>query len=193
MGSKIKGENPPSRPVTDTDPEGAALWSLATRDVRPARKSRAHISSENIEKENKIPKRSRTVFRRVEREERLAAPTHGAFGLPGLPACPATRGRRRKVFVIEARLDLHGYTRDRAHGVLVRFLEAAQTEGKRCVLVITGKGRNRVDGLEEGVLRRHVPEWLAMAPLRSIVLETRSAHPRDGGTGALYVRLRKNQ
>ena len=47
---------------------------------------------------------------------------------------------RRGRLPVEARLDLHGYTQDQAHGALDHFLGEAQARGLRCVLVITGKG-----------------------------------------------------
>lgn len=202
MDSKIKGENRPEHPRESADPEGAALWSLATRDVKPVRKSRTHIAKEATDKKQKTKTQthqtlsskapSRTVFRRLTPQNPgpTPPPPRKTASDPSVPSC-APRGRRRRTFEVEARLDLHGHTRARAHSVLIRFLERAHAEGKRDLLIITGKGRNRTDGLEEGVLRRHVPEWLKMPPLRDIILETSSAHPRDGGTGALYVRLRK--
>ncbi len=95
----------------------------------------------------------------------------------------------------EARIDLHGMTLDRAHPALIRFILGAHGKGLRLVLVITGKGKTRdVDGpipVMKGVLKHHVPQWLAMAPLRGIVLQTAPANVRHGGTGALYVYLRR--
>ena len=56
------------------------------------------------------------------------------------------------------------------------------------MLVITGKG-----GVEGGVLRRHVPFWLALPGLRAFVLAVEPAHIAHGGEGALYVRLRRGR
>ena len=52
--------------------------------------------------------------------------------------------------VPQARLDLHGMTQDQAHTALVSFMADAQADGKRCVIVITGRGRISEGG---GVLR----------------------------------------
>ena len=93
------------------------------------------------------------------------------------------RGRHK----IEARLDLHGMTQDEAHRVLLGFIRAARAAGKRCVLVITGRGR-----LGGGVLKAAVPRWLDEAEFRPHLLAVASARPRDGGGGALYVMLRRN-
>lgn len=95
----------------------------------------------------------------------------------------------------EGRLDLHGLTLDRAHPMLTQFILSAHGNGKRLVLVITGKGKQRDDGgpipVRFGVLRHQVPQWLALSPLSSAVLQITQAHDRHGGGGAYYVYLRK--
>lgn len=97
----------------------------------------------------------------------------------------------------EARIDLHGMTLDRAHPALMRFVMSSQQQGRRLVLVITGKGRNRDDSgpipVRHGVLRHQVPQWLSMPPLASVVLQVSPAHISHGGAGAYYVYLRRNR
>jgi DNA-nicking Smr family endonuclease len=96
---------------------------------------------------------------------------------------------------IDARLDLHGMTQQAAHGLLSRFLKQAQADGARLVLVITGKGRPGAEtdhGDERGVLRRAVPAWLSAAEMRPYVVGFGEAAPPHGGTGALYVRIRRH-
>jgi DNA-nicking Smr family endonuclease len=88
---------------------------------------------------------------------------------------------------VEARLDLHGMTQDEAHRALLGFIRAARVAGKRCVLVITGRGR-----IGGGVLKAVVPRWLDEAEFRPHLLAIATAQPRDGGAGALYVMLRRN-
>ena len=90
-------------------------------------------------------------------------------------------------------LDLHGMTQAAAHAALMRFLHRSQSAGYRLVLVVTGKGRPE-DGLrpgDRGVLRRMVPHWLGLPEARAVVLGWDQAGPRQGGAGALYVRLRR--
>ena len=95
----------------------------------------------------------------------------------------------------EGKLDLHGMTLERAHPALTRFILNAQSQGKRLVLVVTGKGKQRDDGgpipVRFGVLRHQVPQWLSMPPLSPAVLQVTQAHLRHGGGGAYYVYLRK--
>lgn len=97
----------------------------------------------------------------------------------------------------EGRLDLHGMTLDRAHPALNRFILAAHQNGKRLVLVITGKGKMRDEGgpipVRHGVLRHQVPQWLSMPPLNGVVLQVSQAHISHGGGGAYYVYLRRQR
>jgi len=97
----------------------------------------------------------------------------------------------------EAKIDLHGMTLDRAHPALTRFILSAQAQGKRLVLVVTGKGKERDDGgpipVRFGVLRHQVPQWLSMPPLSSAILQISESHLRHGGGGAYYVYLRKSR
>ncbi len=102
-----------------------------------------------------------------------------------------TRGK----LVPETRIDLHGMTLNIAQPVLTRFLLQARAEGRRLVLVITGKGREGGPDaplpVRPGALRHNVPHWLHMPPLNQIVLQIRPAHRRHGGEGAYYVYLRR--
>ena len=86
---------------------------------------------------------------------------------------------------VDRRLDLHGLTAARAESRLVQFIETAVRDGCRCVLVITGKGA--------GILRGHVPGWLKRQPLSPHILALAEARSHDGGSGALYVLLRRQR
>lgn len=114
--------------------------------------------------------------------------THGHA--PGLERQMSSRLKKGRV-VIEGRIDLHGHSQDQARRALDAFIAGAAAAGRRCVLVITGKGSGRDDGT--GVLRRVVPWWLNVAPNRERVLAFSYAAPRDGGEGALYVLLRRQR
>jgi len=89
---------------------------------------------------------------------------------------------------IEARIDLHGMTQDEAHRALAAFIRGARATGKRCVLVITGRGR-----AGGGILKSAVPRWLDEPEFRPHLLAIATAQPRDGGNGALYVMLRRTR
>lgn len=97
----------------------------------------------------------------------------------------------------EARIDLHGMTMAQAHPELVSFILGSQSLGRRLVLVITGKGKDRDNGrpipTRHGVLRHQVPQWLALPPLSHVILQVTPAHLKHGGHGAYYVYLRRSR
>jgi DNA-nicking Smr family endonuclease len=94
---------------------------------------------------------------------------------------------------IDARIDLHGLTQAEAFAQLIAFLRRARRDGARTVLVITGKGgAEDGDASPRGVLRRQVPLWLSSSGLREAVIAFAPAAAEHGGTGALYVRLRRS-
>lgn len=121
-----------------------------------------------------------------------------AQSLAGLDKRKAQRLRRGQL-AVEAELDLHRHTVAEAHRALTRFLADAQAGGKRCVLVITGKGddgeaRHRPwNETPSGVLRREVPRWLSEPGSRARVVAWHPARPQHGGVGALYVLLRRRR
>lgn len=86
----------------------------------------------------------------------------------------------------EGRLDLHGMTQDAAHTALEAFILRMHAEGRRHLLIITGKGPGG-----DGVLKRAVPQWLNSASLRPLLLGFEHAPKKLGGEGALLVLLRK--
>ncbi len=104
---------------------------------------------------------------------------------------------------IEARLDLHGHSVERARMSLLGFLQSSRERGHRNVLVITGKGasaftRHTLHSTDifqaperQGRLRAEFPHWMAQREFSSHVIGFQPAHPRHGGGGAFYVRLKR--
>jgi len=105
-----------------------------------------------------------------------------------------TRMKRGKLRP-DGRIDLHGMTLAQAHPALTGFILSSAAQGRRLVLVITGKGRPRDDNAPmpfgAGLLRRQVPLWLGQAPIAPHILQIAPAHISHGGEGALYVYLRR--
>lgn len=96
------------------------------------------------------------------------------------------RKLRRGQYAIGAELDLHGLTAAEAREHLAAFLIAARQRDLRCVRIIHGKGNGSVQ--RRPVLKGKVNHWLQQ---RDEVLAFCSARPVDGGTGAVYVLLRR--
>jgi DNA-nicking Smr family endonuclease len=89
-------------------------------------------------------------------------------------------------FTIEAELDLHGLSTLNAKRELREFIVHSAKQQLGCVRVIHGKGRR--SGPSGPILKGAVQHWLAQW---EEVLAFVSAQPRDGGSGALYVLLRR--
>jgi len=105
---------------------------------------------------------------------------------------PLDPGLLRKLkageFSTQAYLDLHGCTKEEARSALNTFITNAHAMGNKALLVIHGRGLKSSDG---PVLKEFVVRWLTTGALSHLVLAFCSARPCDGGTGALYVLLRK--
>ncbi len=187
-------------------PDELDLWRKVADSAQPLHPDRPQP---RVEQENPPrPKRpTRPTIAQFEIGSR-AKPSGSAHDvLPGLPDRIAQAPLRmdKKTFgklkrgkhAPEAKLDLHGKTLDQAYPALTRFILRSHAAGKRLVLVVTGKGKDRDDGgpipVRLGVLRHNVPHWLSVPPLAQVVLQVSEAHLKHGGGGAYYVYLRRHR
>ncbi|MDC9720435.1 MAG: Smr/MutS family protein [Gammaproteobacteria bacterium] len=92
-------------------------------------------------------------------------------------------------------LDLHGYRIEDARTSVWNAIKHAQAEGDRCLLIVHGKAgagykdeSGEIRGAGQALIKSHVNHWLQQV---DGVLAFTSALPQDGGTGALYVLLKK--
>lgn len=162
-------------------PEDDPLWADYTSDITPIDKKPAKTIITPSEK---------AVVKRVKASAPpLPAPVSKPQQQP-----PQLDGRleqrlKRGQVAIDGTLDLHGMTQEQAHTKLNGYITTAQARGKRCLLIITGKGRVS----EAGVLKQKFPQWCAMAPLKDIILKILPAVQKDGGSGAWYVYLKRQR
>jgi DNA-nicking Smr family endonuclease len=98
---------------------------------------------------------------------------------------------RKGDYALQGHLDLHGLTAAEARAEVERFLDAALTAGRRCVLIIHGRGLNSKEGIP--VLKERLRSWLTRGRIARNVLAFTTARPADGGAGALYVLLRQER
>ena len=96
---------------------------------------------------------------------------------------------KRGEIPVQDHVDLHGLTRQEAEIQVRAFLLRSFKGGLRCVLIVHGRGLNSPDSFP--VLKEGLPIWLNRGSTRKIVLAFATARPYDGGTGAIYVLLRK--
>lgn len=90
-------------------------------------------------------------------------------------------------FPIEGTLDLHGMTVSEAEEALALFLKKAYQNRWRVIRIIHGKGR-RSCTTSAPVLKNWLNRWLRE---QAIVMAFCSARFYHGGTGAIYVLLKK--
>lgn len=160
------------RPIV-ISPEDEAFFRHAMRDAAPLAKRSAAVTVAGSRRRSVVPSPMR-------RENRFVEPAAEAAPIRGHTEARLRRGRLDP----EARIDLHGHSYDSAYRLLVAFLTRSISEGKRLVLVITGKG---------GVLRNNLPLWLNGAELAGRVIGMREAHAKHGGGGAFYVALQRRR
>ena len=159
-------------------PEERRLWSRVARTVRlaPGRV----VEPEEAEAQPPAMSGSQSL---------VAQPAQPSKPKPHRPGPPEDLSGQRKIRrgqnEIDARIDLHGHTQDTAHREVLDFILRQAAIGSRCVLIITGKGR-----LGTGVLRARLFDWIADPDLRPFIAGYATAHPRHGGSGAVYLFLR---
>lgn len=93
---------------------------------------------------------------------------------------------KKGAFCSDLEIDLHGLTTAQAHDELQQLLRHALQQQIRCFRLIHGKGNRSTT--QSPILKSWVNQWLRQQPE---VLAFCSARQRDGGTGALYILLKK--
>jgi DNA-nicking Smr family endonuclease len=107
------------------------------------------------------------------------------FIRPGIQHGVLTKLRRGQ-FSIKAELDLHGMVVRVAQVEIAAFLRNCQNRNIRCARIIHGKGYGSWQ--KQPILKNKLNKWLQQ---RDEVLAFCSARPVDGGTGAVYVLLKR--
>ncbi|HWP94315.1 MAG TPA: Smr/MutS family protein [Gammaproteobacteria bacterium] len=173
-----------------TQPDEKEAFRLAMADVTP-------LAHRTVERTRPRP-RPEPRFSEADEREALQASITGTpepeefetgeqlwYARDGVPVATLRRLRRGH-YAVGAVLDLHGLTTEAARIAVATFIERARMHGIRCVRIIHGKGLG--SGPRGPVLKRRVALWLRR---RTDVLAYSSARPADGGTGAVYVLLKR--
>lgn len=178
----------PTEPAADSSEDSLFLREVA--DVSPLHKGGRDIAMTAPAQRQPAPTAPPTFAQLLEQVEFDMEYSHEFITaqIKGLDA-KVFRKLKSGEFSIEAHLDLHGLNADQAKIAVIDFLRRGYMEGKRCVLLIPGRGRNSPQG--QGVLRQELTAWLTQAPLKRIVLAFTTALPKHGGSGAIYLLLRQ--
>jgi len=186
------------RPLSD---EERTLFESAMHDSAPLKKATRPHKKHAPAKESA---RAKPCEKIMEPDGAQSQQRHlrRTVGIDGNTAERLRRGQLEP----QARLDLHGMSERDAHRALVTFVRAARARKLRLLLVVTGKGAGSktkpademefdlgLDMRARGILRTLTPRWLREPGLAEGVADVREAHRRHGGSGALYVYLRKGE
>lgn len=176
--------------ANDVDDDDIALFRRELGDVEPLRHDKAVVFPP---RPPAVPRQTLADQRRVliESLEDSFDPCDMETGEELLYARPGMqhatmRKLRRGHYSVGAELDLHGMTVPVAKAALAEFLRQCRVNDVRCVRIIHGKGNNSFQ--QRPVLKGKLASWLQR---RDEVLAYVSARPVDGGTGAVYVLLKR--
>lgn len=173
------------------------LWDRVTKGVTPLRKKPKRAAAPEpppLPAKPAKPAKAKTAKAKTPAPSPPPLPDLAPGKAPGFDKSSHEKFRAGKM-PIEARIDLHGYTLEAAHRELAAFIQMAWEREKRMLLVITGKGgRGRDDlGHARATLRESVPRWLNEPSMRRRILAISEAKPPHGGSGALYVLLKRRR
>lgn len=177
------------RDGSETDPTDRAALDAALAGVKPLRRGAALARTPSrvgtkptprVREESESEEQSFQIVTSGERVEGVAVGVDRAW----------LRRLRAGDVRVESRVDLHGLNARSAHVAVRRALERAHADGRRCVLIVHGRGLHSPEG---PVLRAFLLRWLTESRVAPIVMAFASARPRDGGEGATYVLLRRSR
>lgn len=118
-------------------------------------------------------------------EDGDATDSHADFAVDGVDRREIRRLKRGE-YPPAVRCDLHGLTADAARAEVRRILDAGRRRQQRCICIVHGRGVRSPGGV--AILKARVREFLKSHPA---VLAFADAPPSDGGSGAVYVLLRR--
>ncbi len=167
-----------------------ALFRQAVGDVQPVRNDKISPSTPKVQPQVQSEKRdNRSVMAALlddlSEAELLETGEHLAYTHPGVQRS-VLRKLKSGHYAIQAEIDLHGLTLDHARKALGLFLHDAQERRHLCLRIIHGKGRRSAE--QPPRLKPAVNQWLQR---HKQVLAFCSARSVDGGTGAVYVLLKR--
>jgi len=182
-------------------PDSLDLWQKVTKTVEPIKSNKISpvALTPNIDEKVSTHKPNKKSIKQLStslasisgRNDAIAkkpSPSDLRYDKPsGIDASSSKKLRSGK-FEIEATLDLHGMTQANAYRSLQSFIQRSVEKQLRTILVITGKGSEG-----KGILRNQLPDWLKSDMCSVYILAFGQAQAKDGGSGAFYIRLRRNR
>lgn len=170
-----------------------ALWGKVMETVKPL-----HAVKAKVDPKTSIPP---TKSIRIEptsvRPKSTVAKQPAQLGKMVLPVPHNLDGHwdrriNRGGIVPDISIDLHDANLSRAHTRLDGALDQAIAQKFKVILLVTGKPRahDRASGEGRGAIAAVVRDWLAASRHARHISAVRNAHPKHGGSGALYIMLK---
>lgn len=191
---KVAPPPAPKKVAPTHEEDECALFLASVGEVEAVRGPRPVVARElpqaprlPVEEEDVLTQLSELVagegpFDLVDSEESVEG------SVSGLDRRIVTRLRRGE-YALQGDLDLHGLSRAEAKDAVERFLLRCRQQGRRCVLIVHGRGLHSRDQIP--ILKEGVQGWLSQGKLARVVLAFSTARPQHGGAGAVYVLLRR--
>jgi len=178
------------KPISDDD---SALFRDAVGEVRAVNNDRVDLSTQKPKpKTTSTPSREaddasvmQSLLDELSENDLLETGEHLAYTAPGVQRSLLKKLKSGR-YSLQAEIDLHGYTVNEARTLLSEFLKTSREQRRLCVRIIHGKGRKTADKAPR--LKPAVNQWLQR---NKGVLAFCSARDNDGGTGAVYVLLKR--
>lgn len=189
--------------MTKIDHKQLEDWAEATQDVKQIKNKNSHVESSEFLYTNehhfsKLKYESEVAYTStMQTKDNSLEPDfktkHAQHSQDDIKSARKTVDHRTQLKLksgeirYQDRIDLHGMLLQQAREELIYFLQTSQQRGLKCVLVIHGKGTNTNSNI--GQIKQQIPYWLENL---DCVLSFSSAIAKHGGTGAIYVLLRKS-
>jgi len=198
--SDKSGEPVSSRFLPDNTEDGSDdhLFQIAMKDVIPLTDNKKKIIRSPVRKE-KLPDQLSGHSNRVREYLSCLVKESAAWdisfsdeymvGAVSGVGPKIMKRLKRGEFSIQDYIDLHGLRKKEAEAVVNAFIIQSYHQGRRCVLIVHGRGLGSVD--HQPAIKKELPVWFKRGILKKIVLAFVTARPCDGGAGALYVLLKK--
>lgn len=170
--------------------EDELWWKEATKDIIPLEKN---------DRETSKPKKELKVTPKITANSVYSGNKLSDLKFGNTDNIDANTAKkfRKGEFMVEAELDLHGYTESNAFEKVLNFVKNSYLKQYRCITIITGKGLHVTEESDifsiRGVLKDRVPQWLNLPEVRPLILSINHPAPKDGGSGVIQILLRRHR